>query len=71
MGSAFPTGRLERLSVRLRGSVVAGESVRAGGKIVGREPRGDHELVRCEVFLEVNGRGVVLVGEAAVVVPRT
>lgn len=65
--SAFPDGRLTRLSVRLRGSVVAGESVRAHGSVVDRwtTPDGERAL-RCEVALDVGDR-TVLTGDAEVV----
>jgi acyl dehydratase len=67
--SAFPDGRITRLRVQLRGSVVAGESVRAHGRIVGRERTDSGELVRCEAFLDVDGRGTVLTGDADVLLP--
>jgi acyl dehydratase len=65
--SAFPDGRLTRLSVRLRGSVVAGESVRAHGSVVDRwtTPDGAPAL-RCEIALDAGGR-TVLAGDAEVV----
>ncbi|WP_214407544.1 MaoC family dehydratase [Pseudonocardia lacus] len=67
--AAFPQGRLTRLHVRLRGSVVAGQSVRAGGRVVERGPHGPGaEKVRCELSLEAGGR-TVLQGEAEVVLP--
>ena len=66
---AFPDGRLTRLSVRLRGSVVAGESVRAHGSVVDRWTGGDGvPMVRCEVGLDADGR-TVLRGEADVALP--
>jgi hypothetical protein len=65
--AAFPDGRISRLRVQLRGSVVAGQSVRARGRVVGRERNGDAEQVRCEITLEVDGGAVVLAGDADVV----
>lgn len=65
--AAFPDGRITRLRVQLRGSVVAGESVRATGRVVGREPTADGERLRCELALQVEGRGTVLTGEADVI----
>jgi acyl dehydratase len=65
--AAFPDGRISRLQVQLRGSVVAGQSVRARGRVVARERLGDAEQVRCEITLEVDGGAVVLAGDADVV----
>jgi acyl dehydratase len=67
--AAYPRGRLRRLTVQLRGSVVAGQSVRATGRVTGRERQGTTETVRCEVALEVDGGRLVLSGEAEVEVP--
>ena len=68
--AAFPDGRLTRLSVRLRGVVVAGESVRAHGRVVDRWTTADGiSTVRCEVVLDAEGR-TVLQGEAEVALPR-
>lgn len=65
--AAFPDGRLTRLSVRLRGSVVAGESVRAHGSVVDRWTTSDGEqALRCEVALDAGAR-TVLAGDAEVV----
>ncbi|MFC5748484.1 MaoC family dehydratase [Actinomadura rugatobispora] len=63
--TAFPDGRLIRLYVRLSGSVVAGQSVRAHGRVTGRERGAAGEKVRCEVTLEAEGR-VVVEGDAEV-----
>jgi hypothetical protein len=57
--AAYPCGRLRRLTVQLRGSVIAGQSVRAGGRVIGSE-RG---RLRAEVWLEADGT-VVLTGDA-------
>jgi acyl dehydratase len=67
--AAFPEGRISRLRVQLRGSVVAGQTVRAGGRVVARERIGDAEQIRCEVTLEVDRGEVVLAGDADVVLP--
>lgn len=65
--SAFPAGRLARLSVRLHGSVVAGQGVRAHGTVADRwrDANGD-EVVRCELALDTGDR-TVLQGDAEVV----
>jgi 3-hydroxybutyryl-CoA dehydratase len=67
--AAYPQGRLVRLQVQLRGSVVAGQSVRANGRVVRRDVQDESsERLRCELTLEAEGR-TVLKGEAEVVVP--
>jgi acyl dehydratase len=67
--SAFPDGRLVRLRTELRGIVVAGERVHARGSVMEvRQLDGGGVLVRCEVVLEVEGRGRVLTGDADVLV---
>jgi hypothetical protein len=70
--AAYPTGRLSRLRVQLRGSVIAGQAVRAGGRVTERVADGDGELVRCEVWLRVEGApedSTVLSGQAEVRCP--
>lgn len=65
--AAFPGGRLTRLSARLRGSVVAGERVRARGSVVDHRASADGtEVVRCEIALDAADR-VVVQGDAEVV----
>ena len=66
--AAFPGGRVTRLRVQLRGTVLAGQGVRAGGRIVGREPVAGGESVTCEVHLDGPDGARVLTGEATVVV---
>lgn len=66
--AAYPAGRLRRLTVQLRGSVVAGQSVRARGRVTGRTVRAGTDTVHCELRLEVAGR-VVLTGDAEVELP--
>ena len=64
--AAFPGGRVTRLQVQLRGTVLAGQRVRAGGRIVRREPVADGESVTCEVHLDGPDGVRVLAGEATV-----
>lgn len=65
--AAFPGGQLTRLRVQLRGTVLAGQRVRAGGRIVQREPVDGGESVTCEVHLDGPDGARVLTGEAVVV----
>jgi hypothetical protein len=67
--AAFPEGRVRHLTVQLRGGVLAGEAVRAGGRIVGRETSADGETVVCEVHLETGSGTRVLTGRAEVRLP--
>jgi acyl dehydratase len=64
--AAFPGGRVTRLRVQLRGTVLAGQPVHAGGRIVRREPVAGGESVTCEVHLEGPDGTRVLTGEAIV-----
>lgn len=64
--AAFPGGRLTRLQVQLRGTVLAGQRVRAGGRVVHREPMAGGEAVTCEVHLDGPDGTQVLTGEAVV-----
>jgi len=60
------------VSLLLRGSVIAGQAVRAGGRVTERVADGDGELVRCDVWLRVEGApegGTVLSGQAEVRCP--
>lgn len=65
--AAFPGARLTRLSTRLLGLVLAGDRVEAGGRVIDREILDGQERVRCQVWLDVSGRGRVLEGEAVLV----
>jgi acyl dehydratase len=64
--AAFPGGRVTRLRVQLRGTVLAGQAVRAGGRIVRLESVDDGTLVTCEVHLDGPDSARVLAGEAIV-----
>lgn len=64
--AAFPGGRVTRLRVQLRGTVLAGQPVRAGGRVVRRESTDDGKTVTCEVHLDGPDGVAVLVGEAVV-----
>jgi 3-hydroxybutyryl-CoA dehydratase len=73
--AAYPGARLNRLRVQLRGSVVAGEPVRAGGAVIERADvaGGDRERVHCAVWLRVRDgepdEATALTGEAELLVP--
>ena len=67
--AAFPGARLVSLRTRLLGLVLAGDSVEGGGSVVDREILDGQERVRCQVHLDVPGRGRVLEGEAVLVLP--
>jgi hypothetical protein len=65
--AAFPGARLVSLRTRLLGLVLAADSVEGGGRVVDREILDGQERVRCQVHLDVPGRGRVLEGEAVLV----
>jgi 3-hydroxybutyryl-CoA dehydratase len=65
--AAFPGGRLVSFRSRLLGLVLAEDSVEGGGSVVDREILDGQERVRCQVHLDVPGRGRVLEGEAVLV----
>ncbi len=67
--AAFPGARLVRYRVRLLGLVLAGDSVEGGGTVVDREILDGQERVRCQLHLDVTGRGRVIEGEAVLVLP--
>jgi 3-hydroxybutyryl-CoA dehydratase len=67
--AAFPGAWLASYRVRLLGLVLAQDSVEGGGTIAGREIVDGQERVRCQLHLEVPGRGRVLEGEAVLVLP--
>jgi 3-hydroxybutyryl-CoA dehydratase len=69
--AAFPGARLTRFSARLLGLVLAGDSVDGGGSVIEREILDGQERVRCQVHLDVPGRGRVLEGEAVLVLPAS
>jgi 3-hydroxybutyryl-CoA dehydratase len=69
--AAFPGARLASYRVRLLGLVLAQDSVEGGGTIVDREILDGQERVRCQLHLDVPGRGRVLEGEAVLVLPRS
>jgi len=65
--AAFPGARLASLRTRLLGLVLAGDRVEAGGRVTDRETLDGQERARCQVWLDVPGRGRVLEGEAVLV----
>jgi 3-hydroxybutyryl-CoA dehydratase len=65
--AAFPGGRLVSFRSRLLGLVLAEDSVEGGGSVVDREILDGQERVRCQVHLDIPGRGRVLEGEAVLV----
>jgi acyl dehydratase len=67
--AAFPGARLTSLRTRLLGLVLAEDRIEGGGDVTGREIVDGQERVRCQVYLEVPGRGRVLEGEAVLVLP--
>jgi 3-hydroxybutyryl-CoA dehydratase len=69
--AAFPGARLASYGVRLLGLVLAQDSVEGGGTVVDREILDGQERVRCQLHLDVPGRGRVLEGEAVLVLPRS
>ncbi len=60
--AAFPGARLTRFATRLLALVLAGDRVEAGGRVIDREILDGQERVRCQVWLDVPGRGRVLEG---------
>jgi acyl dehydratase len=69
--AAFPGARLVSYRVRLLGLVLAGDAVEGGGTVIDREILDGQERVRCQVRLDVPGRGRVLEGEAVLVLPAS
>jgi 3-hydroxybutyryl-CoA dehydratase len=67
--AAFPGARLVSLRTRLLGLVLAGDSVEGGGNVMDRKIVDGQERVRCQLHLDVPGRGRVLEAEAVLVVP--
>jgi acyl dehydratase len=67
---AFPGWRLRRLAVRLTGAVVAGQPVRATGRVTGLTDSAGERLVSCEVRLEAAGT-TVLTGEGVLAHPAS
>jgi 3-hydroxybutyryl-CoA dehydratase len=67
--AAFPGARLTSFRSRLLGLVLAGDSVEGGGNILDRKIMDGQELLRCQVHLDVPGRGRVLEAEAVLVLP--
>ena len=67
--AAFPGAWLTGYRARLLGLVLAEDSLEGGGSVIDREILGGHERVRCQVHLDVPGRGRVLEGEAVLVMP--
>jgi len=67
--AAFPEARLVSLRTRLLGLVLAGDSVEGGGNVMDRKIVDGQERVRCQLHLDVPGRGRVLEAEAVLVLP--
>ncbi len=69
--TALPGARLVSYRARLLGLVLAGDRVEGGGSVIDREILDGRERVRCQLRLEVPGRGRVLEGEAVLALPAT
>ena len=69
--AAFPGARLASYRARLLGLVLAQDSVEGGGTVTDHEILDGQERVRCQLYLDVPGRGRVLEGEAVLVLPRS
>ena len=67
--AAFPGGRMISFRSRLLGLVLAGDSVEGGGNVMDRKIVDGQERVRCQLHLDVPGRGRVLEAEAVLVWP--
>jgi 3-hydroxybutyryl-CoA dehydratase len=67
--AAFPGARMTSFSSRLLGLVLAGDSVEGGGNVLDRKIMDGQQQVRCQVHLDVPGRGRVLEAEAVLVLP--
>jgi 3-hydroxybutyryl-CoA dehydratase len=67
--AAFPGARLTSFRSRLLGMVLAGDGVEGGGSVLDHEIVDGQDRVRCQVHLDVPGRGRVLEGEAVLVLP--
>jgi 3-hydroxybutyryl-CoA dehydratase len=67
--AAFPGARLVSLRTRLLGLVLARDSVEGGGNVMDRKIVDGQERVRCQLHLDVPGRGRVLEAEAVLVLP--
>lgn len=62
--AAFPGTPIASLDVRYMGTVLEGDAVVAGGTVTAIEDNG----ISCEVWLDAEGRGRVLAGNARVAV---
>lgn len=67
--AAYPKARLINFRSRLLGLVLAGDTVEGGGNVLDRKIMDGQEQVRCQVHLDVPGRGRVLEAEAVLVLP--
>jgi hypothetical protein len=67
--AAFPGARLASFRCRLLGLVLAEDSVEGGGNVIDRKIVDGQERVRCQLHLDVPGRGRVLEAEAVLVLP--
>jgi len=66
---AGPAGWLRALEFQFRGMDVAGETLRAQGRVTAREIQGDYGEVRCAIEMRNTSDEATTVGEAAVLLP--
>ncbi len=66
---AGPAGWPAAMDYEFRGMDVAGETLRAQGRVTSRELRGDYGEVRCAVELRNSSDEATTIGEATVVLP--
>lgn len=63
--------RLLSFRVRFRGNVLAGDTVRAHGRVSALRPTEGGQVATCEISLDVVGGGVALSGTADVLIKET
>jgi len=66
---AGPAGWLRAMEYEFRGMDVAGETLRAQGRVTSREVQGDYGAVRCAIEMRNSSGEATTVGEATVVLP--
>jgi acyl dehydratase len=66
---AGPAGWLRAMEYEFRGMDVAGETLRARGRVISREVRGDYGEVRCAIEMRNSSDETTTVGEATVILP--
>lgn len=64
--AAFPGAEIEMLESRFMDNVYGGDAIATFGTVTGIDPTAEGSRISCDIGLEVEGRGAVILGTAVI-----